>query len=445
MDNLWLLKYTPKTTNEIIGHKESINKIKYWLSTFNKTNTTSSLIISGIHGIGKTIMINLILNELNYHIINISSYNIKENKSIKNILEYNNLNNYTLDNRINNKKYALIVDDTENITLNSEKNFLFELFKDNEKNKYLPLIFLTNDQHSKLISDIKKTCNEIKIEQPTIEEYKKFIKGICKKETINIKDDEIYINIIKLCYYDIRKIIFTLQDLKLSFNEQDITNNKIQIFLESSRKKDKDLGLFDATNKLLNNFKSIDKCYSLYETEKVLLPLMIFENYPRNIMNRQYKTPQDLYNNLVNISDSISMGDLIETNIYSDQNWFLQSLHGFYTCCKPIYELNKNRLKNRYNEIIFTSDLNKTSIKNINKKNIYIIQDIIKKNINDILIFSNLITKLLKKEKYKNIKKIFKYYKIENKYLEIILKIDKTLDKIILSQKMKKIILKKII
>jgi replication factor C subunit 1 len=442
MDNLWLLKYKPKTCNDIIGHGDTIKNIKNWLYSFNDANSASSIIISGNHGIGKTITINLILNELNYNIINISTYNIKENKTIKNILTNNNINNYSSDNSINSRAYAVIVDDTENITLNSEKNFLFELFKDNEKNKYLPLIFLTNEQHSKLISDIKKTCKEIKIKLPTLDEYKKFINMICTKENINIKDEKIYEDIIKICYFDIRKIIFTLQDLKFSFNENEITSSKIHLFLESSKRKDKDLGLFDATKKLLGGFKSIDKCYSLYDTEKVLLPLMIFENYPRNLMNRDFKNPQELYNNLVNISDSISMGDIIETNIYSDQNWFLQSLHGFYTCCKPIYELNKNKLRNKNYEIIFTSDLNKTSIKNINKKNIYTIQEIIKRNINDILIFSNLIMKLLKKENYKKIKKIFKSYKIDNKYLEIILKIDKTLDKILLSQKIKKIILK---
>ena len=99
------------------------------------------------------------------------------------------------------------------------------------------------------------------------------------------------------------------------------------------------------------------------------------------------------------------------------------------------------------------SVLNKKGLKII-KVIVYVIRDLMVMiveigfligEINDILIFSNLIIKLLKKENYKKIKKIFKSYKIENKYLEIILKIDKTLDKILLSQKMKKIILKNLI
>ena len=64
-----------------------------------------------------------------------------------------------------------------------------------------------------------------------------------------------------------------------------------------------------------------------------------------------------------------SFGDNVETSIYTDQNWYLQEIHGFFTCVKPsklCNEFNYNILGNLIN---FSSDLNKTSLKNINKKN----------------------------------------------------------------------------
>jgi replication factor C subunit 1 len=446
MNTLWLDKYTPKKVDDIIGHTENIKKIKSWLNNFNDNsnsqhNISGSIIVSGIHGIGKSITIKLILEEMNYNIINISSSNIKDNKSISKILINSGIDNSgTIQNIITNKKSALIIDDTENITLSTEKNMLIDLYKENDKKHILPIIFLTNEQHSKLISDIKKTCFEIKFISPNINEILVLINKIYINENINVTDNNVSLNIIKFTQFDIRKLLFLLQDLKFTFGSELIDMTKCKSFFMSSQKKDKDIGLFEGTKELLDNYKSIDKCLNLYETEKVLLPLMIFENYPRNILSRSYDNGDKFYECASKICNSISMGDVIETNIYTDQNWYLQSLHGFYTCCETTYELSKYPFKNKVYDIMFSSDLNKTSIKNINKKNILTIHSKIGKNISDILILNKMIYDLLKKEEYSKIRKISKQYKLSSKYLDTILKIDKTIEKINIIQKIKKLI-----
>ena len=444
MNSLWLDKYSPKNLSEIIGHSDAIIKIKKWLNNFssepniNNGGLGSSIIISGIHGIGKSITIKMILEELNYNIVNMTSSNIKDSKTLNKIII--NSGGSNIENIISNKKSALVIDDTENITLSTEKNMLLDLYKENENKKMMPIIFLTNEQHSKLISDIKKTCYEIKFIVPSVDEFITYIKNICKLENINIDNEKVYINIIKFSQFDIRKLLFILQDIKFTYGTELIDINKCKILFQSSQKKDKDIGLFDGTRELLENYKSIDNCLNLYETEKVLLPLMIFENYPRNILSRNYIHGDKFYECASNICNSISMGDVIETNIYTDQNWYLQSLHGFYTCCETTYELSKYPIKNNNYDIMFSSDLNKTSIKNINKKNISIIQNKINKNINDILFLNKLVSKLINKEEYVKIKRILKQYKLTSKYIDTILKIDKTIEKINLTQKVKKLI-----
>ena len=98
-----------------------------------------------------------------------------------------------------------------------------------------------------------------------------------------------------------------------------------------------------------------------------------------------------MINNIVNITDSISRGDNIETSIYTDQNWYLQNIHGFYTCLNTSYWINKNNQKYKIpiSSIKFSSDLNKTSLKNINRKNIINLLKILpNKSIYDILILN---------------------------------------------------------
>ena len=58
MDKLWVNKYRPKFLDEVIGHKTQINKIRSWI--LNLPNTKSqAIIISGIHGIGKSLTVRL--------------------------------------------------------------------------------------------------------------------------------------------------------------------------------------------------------------------------------------------------------------------------------------------------------------------------------------------------------------------------------------------------
>ena len=56
MNNLWVNKYRPMSLNNIIGNKNQINKIKEWLKTIDEQKSMS-LIVSGNHGIGKSLSV----------------------------------------------------------------------------------------------------------------------------------------------------------------------------------------------------------------------------------------------------------------------------------------------------------------------------------------------------------------------------------------------------
>ena len=202
----------------------------------------------------------------------------------------------------------------------------------------------------------------------------------------------------------------------------------------------------------------------MYESEKVLLPLMIHENYLKKILYKSHNNISTIINNLVDISDSISLGDNIETSIYTDQNWYLQNIHGYYTCINTSYWINKNNYYNiKSDEIKFSSDLNKTSLKNINRKNINNLLKIINnKSIEEILILNKICNFIINKETLANDKKnknkstcdknYFNLIKILNSYnkkitikdIELCLKIDKTSEFNVLSTKDKKRIIKQI-
>ena len=63
MNNLWVNKYKPDNLEDIIGNKNQIKRIKQWLDIIDSSKSMS-LIISGNHGIGKTISIRYLLHDL---------------------------------------------------------------------------------------------------------------------------------------------------------------------------------------------------------------------------------------------------------------------------------------------------------------------------------------------------------------------------------------------
>ena len=442
-NDLWINKYRPDNINTIIGNKFSIQKFNDWISNYDKHND-NSIIISGGHGIGKTMTVQLLLEKYNYKYKMIYPDEIKSYRTDMDFEDYYNFNN-SIDSTVKmrsscTKKLALVFDETESITLTSERKYIFNIYKINAKNKNFPLIFITNTNHSKLVNDLKKYCTEFKFLSPSSYELSLFIKQICCNEKMEIIDNDSIDKIIEFTQYDIRRLVNVLQEYHYNFNTLNI--NDMMQFIEQSITKDIDIGLYESSMNLLNNNYDFEQIYKLYETDKVLVPLMLGENYYKKILSTKNKSSwNEQLEQLKEISNGLSVGDNIETSIYTDQNWYLQNIHGFYTCYNTSIYTNMSAKKLTKTDMKFSADLNKTSLKNINKKNITNLAKIItNKSIEEILILCKITNQLIVTKKASEIINILKTYKkdIDIKDLELCLKINKTIDFITLSTKEKK-------
>lgn len=449
-NNLWINKYKPTNINEIVGNSNQIDCFKNWIYNLSN-NKNQGIIISGNQGLGKTLVIKLVLEELGYIPRIINPNEIKDHRILDDFNDYYNFDNsiYTKINfsKNKNKKIALIFDETENITLTSEKKYIIDIYKDNNKYKSFPLIFISNNQHSKLLNELKKCCTEIVFILPTLKELKQLINKISLIEQITWESDDLIKKLIMFSQNDIRRLINIFQELSYHLINGIVTEKCINEFINKSRYKNTDIGLFDSTKQILNNYLDYESIIRLYETEKVLLPLMIHENYLKRSLNKSKDNWNSIINNVVKISDFISRGDNIETSIYTDQNWYLQNIHGFYTCINTSYWINKtnSNYKIDLEDIKFSSDLNKTSLKNINRKNIINLSKIINNKSNqEILMLNKICNHLISINKENELIEILNGYNknITIKEIELCLKIDKTTDFNTLTSKDKKRITK---
>ena len=450
--DLWINKYKPVSINNIIGNEDQIKNFKDWITNLNSTKS-QGIIISGNQGLGKTLTIKLILNELGYIPRIINPNEIKDHRIYDDFNDYYNFVNSVVSkinfNNNKNKKIALIFDETENITLTSEKKYIMDIYKENNKLKSFPLIFISNNQHSKLLNDLKKGCKEIIFTNPPNQELIQLIKNISIRENITWANELLIDKLIIFSQNDIRRLINLFQELSYHLSNGKITDSNMNEFIDKSREKNIDIGLFDSTERILNNYLDYETIIKLYESEKVLLPLMIHENYIKKILNKSKDSWENIIYNIVKVSDSISRGDNIETSIYTDQNWYLQNIHGFYTCLNTSFWINKNKsnYKIKTEDIKFSSDLNKTSLKNINRKNIVNLSKVINNKSNqEILMLNKICNHLIQEYKEEELIKILNGYNkdISIKEIELCLKIDKTTDFNTLASKDKKRITKQI-
>ena len=277
----------------------------------------------------------------------------------------------------------------------------------------------------KLITTLNtQDCDNIRVALPTENDLLIISKLYIERYNIKFDSMQTIKDILNYSQYDIRRLIIILQDLYYTFIENNkikITRNFLQSYLTISMKKNVEVGLFSANKSLMDRFKSIEEAMRFYKSEKVLLPLMMYENFHTALeaKNIQQLRKKKKY---AKISDILSQSDLVETRIYSEQNWEFQPIHGFLACAYVSYILNEGETTEIKNyKINFSSDLNKTSLKNINKKNIDILLSSFQNRTQRDIHF---ISRLLNNSKSSH-QKLYSYG-LTNKNVNSIIRIDKT-------------------
>lgn len=389
-------KYTPKELNDIIGNKEQIKSIKEWLDTYYSvkkflkskgllkksskgrkkkmvditdieieySKKKGNLLISGTHGCGKSTIISLILKEYDCEVINLNLLDLKTKIDTDLMSKFEM--NY---NSENNKKPILLIDELESVITLNDKNGVFNIIKENNFKRWMPIIIITNNQHNKQLTEAKKYSNEIKIFSPYPNDILRWVKQICDIERI-IMSNNVVSKFVEYCQNDMRKILIQLNELKINFGSKQISMELLNSFMDIMKEKDLDFDLYKATNKILTSYNGMDSCLELYETEKTLMPLMIFENYHKFVKKNAYPK----------ILNNLSLGDILENYIYGEQNWDLLELHGIISCCISSYMITKYSNGINYSKLEFATDLNRTSVKRMNKKNIVKTNNSLNKN-----------------------------------------------------------------
>ena len=426
---MWALKYAPQNCSDFVCNTSHVTMMKDIFAG----NPYSTVIVTGPPGIGKTAAVSVVMKEVG---IDPRFYDSVTYKNDKIIHEFVNINNHSILSLLVGKtvvarKTGLVIDNMDSISLSNEKNIILDTIRFNMKHKRFPLVVIVNSVDGKVIEEFRDSVPVFRFDPVTSQAMCKIVDEIARKEKLTLPKT-VGKQLVAESQGDIRVMINSLEQLSMCFKGKISHEDFIRYISTFTKRKNKDLTLFDTYKVMVVSYMDIASVISLYNNEKVLLPLIVHENYYKDLFERRLPYAERT-RAIESISEYISMSDIIETDIYTDQSWRLQNMHCFISCIKPLWIMNQKKQLTSVNYgISFSSELNKTSLKNINRKNITNISAVTSFTVGDIIGASHVINEVLKKDDYGRIREMMSQYTAKTsdcggstKLVEMLLKIDK--------------------
>lgn len=307
---IWVDKYKPTKTSEIIGQSQNISRVKSWLKTYDSSKSRP-LFIYGPPGIGKTTAVHLCCKEAGYKTVEFNASDQRNKNIIKEIIStLSNNSRLNFFGRASETKDAIILDEIDGMAGNEDRGGIAQLMIE-MKNTKKPMIFICNDgQHQKLRS-LKDKCEVIEFRKPDYNSIKAVVSRIAQQEglrmdTINIK------NLAESSDFDIRQIVNSLSLFKNGSSDQ---------ISKTTR-----MNAFEATKKVLTTPKlTLDEKFECFFSDYNIMPLFVFENY---LKKGDLKA-------ISKAADSLCLSDLAEKEIRSKQNWSLLNTQALLSTVIP--------------------------------------------------------------------------------------------------------------
>lgn len=290
---MFTVKYRPNDLKNFIGNKAIIQPFIQWLLEWNSNNLkTKCALVSGLCGIGKSLLVELMLLKHDFNIINLALDDERNKSYIDTYIKPLLKTKKTHDGQEN----VLVISDIDSGSDYGLISNIVECIKISQ----IPIICICDNRYDQSIKPILNYCFDIKLVKPTYQEAYKLIYDIVIVEKIKIKESEIK-ELYEQSNGDIRFILNTLQ-----FGSRKAKKN-----IQSSN-------IFETTGKMLSMDETIDSKLEAYWLANDMHILMIQENYINNTLSVRDEAKR--MENLAYSADALSDSVLFEDCVHM-ANW----------------------------------------------------------------------------------------------------------------------------
>lgn len=343
---MYTIKYKPTNITDFVGNSKAITLLEDWLKRWDPINKKEkACLISGLNGIGKSLMTELVLKKYDYCYTEVSGDDERDKiffqTTIQPLLK--------TPRSFNGQKQALIFNDIDG---GGDYGLIANIIAC-IKDTLIPIICICDNRYDQNLKPITTMCFDLKMTKPTYDDVYRLVYNVIINEKIKVKVSEL-----KALYEqsngDVRFILNALQmNLKASSNKN----------IQSAN-------MFDTTARLMNMEESINKKYDAYWLYQDLHTLMVQENYANNLVGMRDEVVR--LNNMANAADALSDTDLFATYV-NLTNWEMEpyvamnTIHASSFCNKKcqikfpqflgkISTIYKNRREKKEWDIIIKPD-----------------------------------------------------------------------------------------
>jgi replication factor C subunit 1 len=297
--DLWVDKYRPKTSAEIIGNTEAIKKLREFLGGSGKG--PAAVLITGPPGIGKTTAAHLVAREAGYIVHEYNASDVRSESALAAVL--NRGGSRSIFGAA--KKEVIIMDECDGMTGSDRggivalANHIRGLAAATSSPK---IICIANDRASPKMRPLVNVCMDIPFTRPHKATITKAVLEIARKERVTGLGPQECSDLCEQVGNDIRSLI-----------------NRLQIGLGAAAdQKEVTLTMFSATQSLFafeGRTYSLDDANRYVSADYMMVPLMVQDAY--------IGAARGSLEDVVRAADRISFGDLLETRIGKTQDWSL--------------------------------------------------------------------------------------------------------------------------
>lgn len=322
--DLFTEKYRPVNFSEMVGNEKAIQKLRNWISNFDKQEK-KAVLISGPPGIGKSTAAMLAAKTYNFNVIEFNASDTRNKttieKSVSDAFSNQTLHKYKTFNE-STIRSAIIFDEIDGMS-SGDKGGVQALAKYIETTK-IPIICICNDRQCDKLACLKKLVLDIPFESPTQMEVAQRLLTICKKEGIKLNRSQ-YISITNKTNGDIRSTINNLQ----------LWVTGIQNASEKDVTKDDPL---EAIKYMFKPQSTIDKKIESFFVDYEKMPLLTHE----------YMYCNGNFNEYADACDAMAYGNEMENVMRETGNWEMLTTFGILSCVYPTTISKSNRKLNIY-------------------------------------------------------------------------------------------------
>ncbi len=175
----WVRKYQPKKLTEVVGQRESIDKIVAFYQSFPRDRT---IILSGPHGSGKTAIVTALATQLGAELIELNASDYRREQDVMSVLEP-----ASRQGSIFGKKKIILIDEIDGLAGMQDRGAITSVIKIITETRF-PIFITTNNVWNKKLKTLRKSCRILELRKLETPDVLRRLHKIAKLEKIKIED-----------------------------------------------------------------------------------------------------------------------------------------------------------------------------------------------------------------------------------------------------------------